>query len=382
MKKIAIIGATGSIGRQAIDVIERYPDAFRVTMISAHSDKDGLISLANRLKVPTVCYTGESSLDITDFNYPCTLFCGENALVDGAESADYDIFLNAVVGLPALRPTMVAIKKGARIALSNKEMLVSAGEYVMAVARKLKSEIIPVDSEHSAIFQCLSAGKREDVDKLIITSSGGAFRDIPLAMLDDLSPERALAHPNWNMGKKITIDCATMVNKGFEVIEASRLFDIDIQSIETVIHRESIVHSMVRFKDGAVVAQLSEPDMRLPIQYAFTYPERLPSPVKPLTVPCDLSFRAVDFERYPCFKIMLEAGALGGLYPAAMLAADSVLVPAYLSGQIKYSQMPIVMSEVLASFSLKGMYDIDDVLRINAEVEKYTHRVVKNLCRI
>ena len=382
MKKIAIIGATGSIGRQAIDVIERYPDAFCVTMISAHSDKDGLISLANRLKVPTVCYTGESSLDKTDFNYPCTLLFGENALVDGAESADYDIFLNAVVGLPALRPTMVAIKKGARIALSNKEMLVSAGEYVMAVARKLKSEIIPVDSEHSAIFQCLSAGKREDVDKLIITSSGGAFRDIPLAMLDDLSPERALNHPNWNMGKKITIDCATMVNKGFEVIEASHLFDIDIHSIETVIHRESIVHSMVRFKDGAVVAQLSEPDMRLPIQYAFTYPERLPSPVKPLTVPCDLSFRAVDFERYPCFKIMLEAGALGGLYPAAMLAADSVLVPAYLSGQIKYSQMPIVMSKVLTSFSLKGMYDIEEVLRINAEVEKYTHRVVKKLCRI
>ncbi len=379
MRKIAIIGVTGSIGRQAVEVIEKYPDRFSLTMISAHRDVITLIEIANRYKVPTVCLTGDAEIRAEEFSYPCKLYTGEDALVHAAMDGDYDIFLNAVVGISALRPTLVAMQKGARIALSNKEMLVSAGDYVISRAKKYHSEIIPVDSEHSAIFQCLSSGRSCDVDKLIITSSGGAFRDVPLSELNDLSPQRALAHPNWNMGRKITIDCATMVNKGFEVIEAHHLFDVSYEDIETVIHRESIVHSMVRFKDGAVIAQLSEPDMRLPIQYAFTYPERIASPVKPLRVPFDLSFREVDFERYPAFRLLLEAGRKGGLYPAAMLAADSILVPAYFERKIKYSDISDVLEKVFLKYDLSGSYDLADVLRINDDVEKYTEMVVQKL---
>ena len=377
MKKIAIIGATGSIGTQAIDVIEKNKDLFSISLLSSHSNADMLVSLANRYKVPTVCFSGQNPPSKDAFDYPCELITGADALTVAAEVADYDIFLNAVVGISALKPTLIAMGKGARIALSNKEMLVCAGEYVMRKRAEFHSEIIPVDSEHSAIFQCLTAGLASDVDALIITSSGGAFRDVPLAELDDISPARALDHPNWKMGKKITIDCATMVNKGFEVIEAKHLFQVPFEKIETVIHRESIVHSMVRFKDGAVVAQFSMPDMRLPIQYAFTFPERIASSVKPLKTPYSLTFADVDYNRYPCFRILLEAGKKGGLYPAAMLAADSVLVPAYLDGKIKYSQISRILEEVLNKFSLSGAYDLSDVLRINEEIEKYTRMVVK-----
>ena len=377
MKRVAIIGVTGSIGLQAIDIIENNPDKFTLSLISSHTNSDALIRLANRFKVPVVCFSGVNPPDKSSFNYSCTYIFGEDALVHAAESAEYDVFLNAVVGIDALRPTMVAMQKGARIALSNKEMLVSAGEYVMKKARELSAEIIPVDSEHSAVFQCLSAGQAKDVDALIITSSGGAFRDVPLSELDDIAPERALNHPNWKMGKKITIDCATMVNKGFEVIEAKHLFDLPLEKIETVIHRESIVHSMVRFCDGSTIAQLCEPDMRLPIQYALTYPDRIPSSVKPLKLPFSLTFEEIDCNRYPCFDLLLQAGKKGGLYPAALLAADSILVPAYLQGKIKYSAIPVVLEKVLKSFSLTGQYDLNDILRINAEVEKYTSYVVE-----
>ena len=380
MKKIAIIGVTGSIGRQAIDIIERNRERFSLSLISAHSDRFALLEIANRFRVPFVCFSGEGNLSESDFSYPCVLFQGKDALKRATESADYDVFLNAVVGIAALEPTIIAMEKGARIALSNKEMLVSAGDYVMKRAKTLSSEIIPVDSEHSAIFQCLAAGRASDgAESLIITSSGGAFRDIPLAELDEISPERALAHPNWRMGKKITIDCATMVNKGFEVIEAKHLFAMPFDRIKTVIHRESLVHSMVRFRDGSVIAQLSEPDMRLPIQYALTYPERIASPVKPLLPPFDLSFREVDLERYPAFGLMLEAGRKGGLYPAALLAADSVLVPAYLARKIKYSDIAKVMSKAFSAFSLSGEYNLEDVIHINDQAEKYTRSVVEKL---
>ena len=380
MKKIAIIGVTGSIGRQAIDIIERNRERFSLSLISAHSDRFALLEIANRFRVPFVCFSGEGNLSESDFSYPCVLFQGKDALKRATESADYDVFLNAVVGIAALEPTIIAMEKGARIALSNKEMLVSAGDYVMKRAKTLSSEIIPVDSEHSAIFQCLAAGRASDAaESLIITSSGGAFRDIPLAELDEISPERALAHPNWRMGKKITIDCATMVNKGFEVIEAKHLFAMPFDRIKTVIHRESLVHSMVCFRDGSVIAQLSEPDMRLPIQYALTYPERIASPVKPLLPPFDLSFREVDLERYPAFGLMLEAGRKGGLYPAALLAADSVLVPAYLARKIKYSDIAKVMSKVFSAFSLSGEYNLEDVIHINDQAEKYTRSVVEKL---
>ena len=377
MKKVAILGATGSIGRQAIDVIDRLRDRFTITLISANSDKEGLIRLANQYRVPNVCFSGIGSLDASEFTYPTRVYQGTFALEQAAQESDYDIFLNSVVGIGALKPTMIALEKGARIALANKEMLVSAGEYVMKRASALPGEILPVDSEHSAIFQCLKGGAHAEVDRLIITSSGGAFRDVPLEELDAISPDRALLHPNWRMGKKITIDCATMVNKGFEVIEAQHLFAVPLDKIEAVIHRESIVHSMVRFADGSMIAQLSDPDMRLPIQYAFTYPERLPSPVKSPEVAFSLTFSAVEESRYPCFSIMREAAKRGGLYPAAMLAADTVLVPAYLKKKILYSDIPRIMEKVLSEFVLSGEYSLEDVLNINAEVEKYTHSVVE-----
>ena len=377
MKKVAVLGVTGSIGRQAVDVISKLSNEFEISLISAHSDKKGLIEVARLYRVPFVCLSDGTQLSPDELGYPCQVFCGKDALVRASSEADYDVFLNAVVGLDALEPTLIAMEKGARIALSNKEMLVSAGELVMARAKKLKREIIPVDSEHSAIFQCLGAGRAEDVDKLILTSSGGAFRDVPLAELNALSPDRALAHPNWRMGKKITMDCATMVNKGFEVVEAMHLFDMPFDKIQTLIHRESVVHSMVRFRDGSTIAQLSDPDMRLPIQYALTYPKRVPSPVSSPEPPYTLTFLPVDLERYPCFGVMLEAARRGGLYPAIMFAADEVLVRAYLRGSIVYTDLAPIMLRVMEHFDLSGSYTIPDVLNINAEAEKYTQSVVE-----
>ena len=378
MKRIAVIGITGSIGKQALQIISAYPDNYKLSCISAHSDFTALVKIANLYKVPVVAFSGKNG-DGTAFDYPCTFLQGEDALEIAAEKAEYDIFLNSVVGIAALSPTLIAMEKGARIALANKEMLVCAGEYVMKRAYDLSSEIIPVDSEHSAIFQCLSSGRKEDVDALIITSSGGAFRDIPIDKIDSLDPARSLAHPNWNMGTKITVDCATMVNKAFEVVEAEHLFGISSDRIETVIHRESIVHSMVRFKDGAVIAQLAEPDMRLPIQYAFSYPNRQNSPVRNLPLSFDLSFREVDLCRYPCFAIGSTVAKKGGLYPCAFMSADDEIVPAYLSNIIKYSEISDVFEKVLSHFDLAGSYDLSDVFFINKEVREYTRRVIGDL---
>ena len=380
MKKIAIIGATGSIGKQALDIIERHPDLFQLTLISAHENQKDLVDIANRFKVPYVCLTGENgSLLPTMFHYPCCPFFGKLSLPMAIRDADFDILLNAAVGIAALDPLILGMEKGARIALANKESLVCAGEYIMNEAKKYSAEIIPVDSEHSAIFQCLSAGRASDVESLVITASGGALRDVPLSELDQVPPSRALEHPNWTMGKKITIDSATMINKAFEVIEAHYLFGIPYNKIETVLHKESIVHSMVRFADGSLIAQLAEPDMRLPIQYAFTYPERIPSPIKRLEIPYDLTFRAIDFNRYPCFAIMLEAANRGGLYPAALHAADTILVDAYLSGIIKYSDIPVLLEKTLNYDDLYGSYDYYDVRRITEEVERYTTIAVYSL---
>lgn len=380
MKRIAIVGVTGSIGRQAVDVINSSGGAYSISLVSAHSNREGLLSIANAFKVPNVCYTGREPFSASDLSYPCRIFTGDDALKNAAESADYDIFLNSVVGIASLEPTIAAMKKGARIALSNKEMLVCAGEFVSSLAKKLSSEIVPVDSEHSAIFQCLQAGKKEEVESLIITSSGGAFRDVPLSELDRIDPAAALSHPNWRMGRKITVDCATMVNKGFEVIEAMHLFSMPIEKIETVVHRESIVHSMVRYIDGSVVAQLANPDMRLPIAYAFSYPSRVKTPVSRLPLEMDLTFREVDLARYPAFAVALEAAKKGGLYGAAYMSADDVLVPSFLAGKIGYFELARVLESVLRAFpDLGGAYDLADVFYINEEVEKYTLKAVGEL---
>ena len=378
MKRVAIIGVTGSIGRQALDVIATRSKEYEVTCISAHSDFSLLVSIANLYKVPVVAFSGEGG-EANAFSYPCRFFTGEKALECAAETAEYDVFLNSVVGIAALRPTLIAMEKGARIALANKEMLVCAGSYVMQKAKELSTEIIPVDSEHSAIFQCLSSGRKDDVDTLIITASGGAFRDVPISEIDSLDPMLALTHPNWNMGKKITADCATMVNKAFEVIEAEHLFGISSDRIETVIHRESIVHSMVRFNDGSVIAQLAEPDMRLPIQYALSYPCKTCSPIKRLPLSFDLSFREVDMNRYPAFAIGLEMAKRGGLYPCAYMSADDEIVPAYLSKKIKFSQISDIFEKVLSHFSLQNDYTLSDVFFINKEVKEYTRRVIGEL---
>ncbi len=373
MKKIAILGITGSIGGQAVSVIRESAGEYRITLASAHSDKKNLIRLAEEFRIPVLCYSGADAFSAKDLSYPCLVFQGEDALERGAKEAEYDVFLNSVVGISALKPTLIALEKGARIALSNKEMLVCGGEFVMKRAKELNSEIIPVDSEHSAIFQCLQSGKKQDVDTLIITSSGGAFRDVPISEIDSIDPLHSLDHPNWNMGKKITVDCATMVNKGFEVIEAMHLFQIPIDRIETVLHRESIVHSMVRFQDGSVVAELAEPDMRLPIAYAFSYPDRHKTPVKRLPLEMNLSFSRIDPDRYPCFYLAREIAKKGGLSGACFMSADEVLVPLYLQKKIKFSDIYRSLASVCSHFSdLGGEYSLQDVFYINEEVKKYT----------
>ena len=374
MKKIAIIGVTGSIGRQAVDVIENHPELFRLTMVSSHSNAAALVAVANRHKVPIVCFSGANPPVKEAFDYPCELITGENALVAAAESADYDIFLNAVVGIDALTPTLIAMKKGARIALSNKEMLVSAGEYVMRAAGELGSEIIPVDSEHSAIFQCLSAGRASDVDALIITSSGGAFRDVPIEELDAISPERALAHPNWNMGKKITIDCATMVNKGFEVIEAMVLFDLPSEKIEILMHDESNVHSLLKMKDGTYLADVSVPDMHGPIEYAL-YESKVDFDLvkaNSLSELGDYHFHKFDPNRFKAPLIAVAAYEAGGDETTILNAANEEAVYAFLDGKIPFTDIEKEVERALEKIAFdKEKVSLRKILTLDQSTRRY-----------
>ena len=348
MKKIALIGSTGSIGRQVLQVVDKHPESFKIVSLCANKNAKLLSEQISRYK-PVIATLTDSmaAQNINSLPTKTTFYYGENSMLHAVcECAD--IVFVAVTGFAGLKAVLSAINQGKTVALANKESLVCGGELVTRLAKEKGVQIIPVDSEHSAIWQCLDFDREKPFEKLILTASGGAFRDLPLENLDSVTAEDALKHPNWDMGKKITIDCATMVNKAFEVIEAKWLFNTTYDKIDVLVHPQSIVHSMVSFRDGSVIAQLARADMKLPIALALTYPERVEVLSDKLSlVGKSLDFLSLDDNRYPCFSVVMEAARRGGVYPCAVSCANEVAVEYFLQGKIKFSKIQDVLRYVL-----------------------------------
>lgn len=351
MKNIALIGCTGSIGRQAIKVAARYPDKFRIVAMAANTGGEVFVRQAAEVRPAFAALRQEGEAVPVPAG---TRFArGESAFEEACSYADADVVLVAVTGFAGLKAALLAIGAGKDIALANKESLVAGGDLVMRLAAEKGVNVLPVDSEHSAVWQCLHFDRKAPFSRILLTASGGALRDVPLAELSSVTAAQALAHPNWDMGAKITIDCATMLNKGFEVIEAMHLYGAALSQIKVLIHRESVVHSLVEFADGAALAQLGVPSMELPIQLALTYPERLPCcPPADLAAVGALHFSEVERGRYPCFFLALGCAEKGGAYPCILNAAGEVAVGAFLKGQIKYTQIAEIIEGALCAGEL------------------------------
>jgi len=363
LTRVAILGSTGSIGCQTLDVVRAHPGRFKVVGLSAWNNTDLLAQQISEFSPSIVaCANPDALRSVSGTNVAL------GSLTDVACADDVDIIMSGVVGKDGLEPAMQALLRGKTVAIANKEAMVMAGGLLQEVARKGGGSIRAVDSEHSAIWQCLAGEDVASVRRLVITASGGALRDLPLAELEAITPERALAHPNWSMGRRITIDSATLFNKGLEVIEAHWLFDIPYDRIDILMHRESIIHSMVEFVDGSFKAQLSAPDMRQPIQYALSYPERLPTPLKPVDFAAmgSLRFEPLDMERYPCLGYALAAGHRGGTVPAALAAADEEAVRAFLTGHLRFLDIPRLLSDTLEKCVSTDETSLDAVFAADA----------------
>lgn len=365
MKRIALLGSTGSIGRNVLDVVERHPDEFRLVGLAARRSSAELAQQAQRHPEALVTVTDPAAAAALDGAGLGTRVVGPgtNALVDLIERARPDLVVNAVVGFVGLRPTMAALEAGIPVAIANKETIVTGGEILQRAAGHGGGELIPIDSEHVAIAQCLRGERIEDVDRVILTASGGALRDRDPETFDGVTVEDVLAHPTWDMGAKITVDSATLVNKGLEVIEGHWLFGVPYEKIEVVIHPPSIVHSMVRFVDGSIIAQMGEPDMRLPILYALSYPRRVASPLRHdvLGFP-ELTFSPVVPERYPCFDLVMAAAREGGSAPTVLNAANEMAVAAFLEGRIGFARIRGIIADALAEVERGAINTLEDIL--------------------
>lgn len=370
MIKISLIGSTGSIGRQVVDVALRHKDKFKIITLAAGGNAKLLEEQANLLHPEVIALADpEKACEIKELPKGTALYTGENAVLH-AVSEKSDIVFVAVSGFAGLKPTLEGISLGKDIALANKETLVAGGEIVMKLAKEKGVRIIPVDSEHSAIFQCLGFKRDADFRKLIITASGGAFRDLPKEKIEKMNAADALRHPNWNMGEKITIDCATLLNKGLEVIEACRLYNAPLEKVEAIIHPESIIHSMVEFCDGAIMAQLGYPSMEIPIQLALTYPKRYETGVPFLSLAGKtLHFDNIDTDRFPCFSLALDAYKKGGLYPCAMNAANEAAVMLYLEDKIKFYDIAELISYATEK-AQNGEVTYDNLVFADAEARR------------
>ncbi len=371
-RHIALLGSTGSIGTQALDVVRDNADRFEVYALVARQNADLLAQQAREFRPEVVVIADEqyyAPLKEALADLPMKVWAGADAIADVVQMAPVDVVLTAMVGYAGLRPTLAALEAGKAVALANKETLVVAGELVTATARRTGAPILPVDSEHSAIFQCLVGQDASAMEKVILTASGGPFRTTPREVLADVTPAEALRHPNWSMGAKVTIDSASMMNKGFEMIEARWLFGLPPERIEVVVHPQSIVHSMVQFADGAVMAQLGTPDMHLPIAYALAYPRRLRSAAPRLDFAqlSTLTFEAPDRERFRNLDYAYEAARRGGNMPCILNAADEVAVAAFLSGKIGFLAMSDLIAETMARTTFIAKPTYDDYVQTDAE---------------
>ena len=371
-RRVAILGSTGSIGTQALDVIAQHPDLFEVELLTANNSKDLLIEQAIRFNANTVVI-GNKDLykEVSEALNPhmIKVFAGNDSISDILEySTNIDIVVASMVGFSGLKPTLAAIRSGKTIALANKETLVAAGEIVTGQAKKHNSFIIPVDSEHSAIFQSLQ-GERAEIEKILLTASGGPFLDATVEQMAAATKEIALKHPRWNMGAKVTIDSASMMTKGLEMIEARWLFDVDPSRIQMVIHPQSIIHSMVQFTDGSIIGQLGVPDMRIPIQYALSYPYRIPLNVDRLDLfkVASFTFREPDTMKFPCIRIAYESIARGGNIPCIMNAANEVAVAAFLRDRIKFTDIPSVIERTIEKSNYIAKPTIEEIFESDKE---------------
>lgn len=395
LKRLAILGSTGSIGRQSLEVVSSLPGRFEVVALAAGGNVELLAEQVRQHRPKLVAAGSQAAARELRERLRAAGSAGQGIrplpeIVFGAEGLervaahpDAEMVISAVVGVVGLRATYAAVRLGRAIALANKEVLVAAGELVMAAARERGTELLPVDSEHNAIHQCLRAGAPREIRRLVLTASGGPFRRMPARRLAAVTPEEALAHPNWKMGRRITIDSATLMNKGFEVIEAHWLFDLPLEQIDVVIHPQSTIHSMVEFVDGSIVAQLGPPDMRIPIQYALTYPERLTSNGWRMDW---ATLRRLDLEpvpprKFPCLGWAREALRRGGAAPAALNAADEVAVEAFLAGRMPFTAIARVVERVVERASPARLSSIDDVLAADQEARRQAGEEIARLIR-
>ena len=370
MKKIGILGSTGSIGKNTLTVVRDHPDTFKVLYLTANRQVELLIDQAKLFRPEAVCIADETKYrELTDALSGTGIRClsGEEGILDLVRDAKADIILNAIVGAAGMQSTILAAQKGTDIALSNKESLVMAGELINRICLETGAKIFPVDSEHSAIWQCLSGEAYDDVERIILTGSGGPFLRRDLSTFEDITPEEALKHPNWSMGKKITIDSASMFNKGLELIEAYHLFHLDESKIDILIHPESIIHSMVQFQDGSVKAQLGIPDMKVPIQYALSYPRHISGnwPRLDLAEIGSLHFEESDTDRFPALRLAREVLKLGGTYPAVYNIANEKAVKRFLTGKISFPEIGKEVEKALEVHKTLDPNSLDDLLTIS-----------------
>lgn len=380
-KKLLLLGATGSIGSQTLDVLRQHPDEFELVGISAGHQIDKLKDIIDAH--PEIQMAALASLPEGESheykNVP--ILVGEDAMTELVKALDYDLLVNAAVGFRGLKPTLTSLEKGKDVALANKESLVCGGDLVKEALKKTNTKLYPIDSEHSAIFQCLQGNNPKEVERLIITASGGSFRNKTRDELKDVTKEQALAHPNWNMGARITLDSASMVNKGFEVMEAHHLFDLPYDKIDTVLHDESIIHSMVEYQDHAIMAQLGSADMRLPIQYALMYPRReVLEEDKPLdmTKTLNLHFKEMDFERFPMLKLAYEVGKAGGNKPAVFNGADEEAIALFLEDKISFLDIETSIEKALEAVEFIENPDYQDLEASDKKARKFVRELWEN----
>ena len=383
-KQIAILGSTGSIGRQALEVIETFPEMFEVHTLTANNSAELLIEQAKKFLPDTVVIANEALYETVSnalIDLPIKVYAGSESIADAVEASPIDIVLTAMMGYSGLLPTIKAIKAGKKIALANKETLVVAGELITKLALEYRTEIIPVDSEHSAIFQCLTGEEFNNIEKIILTASGGPFLRYSSEQLAHVTKADALKHPNWVMGAKITIDSASLMNKGFEMIEAKWLFGVTPQQVEVAVHPQSIIHSMGQFEDGGVKAQLGVPDMKLPIAYAFTYPKRVDFGGKRLTLAdySTMTFEAPDTERFPMLKFAYDAIEKGGNMPCILNAANEIAVAAFLEEKIKFTDIPNLAYSAMSSGNFIKNPIYEDYVETDKLTRIYTKELIKNL---
>ena len=384
MKKISILGATGSIGKSTLDLVERSPEQFEVVALTASVNAAALADAARRTgaKLAVIAdYSRLAELEAALQGTDCRAAAGSDALVEAA-TGDADLVMAAIVGCAGLQSTMAAVEAGKTVALANKEALVTAGELMTEAARKSEATLLPVDSEHNAIFQSLAGSRIDQVSRIILTASGGPFRTATTEHMQTATPAQAVAHPNWTMGAKISVDSATLMNKGLELIEAHYLFGLPSELIEILIHPQSVIHSLVEYVDGSVLAQLGSPDMRIPIAYALAWPDRMPTPARRLNLAdiARLDFGEPDLERFPALRLAREALEAGGSAPAVLNAANEVAVATFLDGRIQFPDISRLVESALQENDRPGPQSIEDVFEIDREVRRDVNMLIEERC--